>query len=275
MTSDSHVYHQRGRSDPHFFDQARRTSMRRGDTTSIHGLIRTIANGSTQYKGTFDLPSGFKAIDATSKVPEAEAKALKSQADWHVKRFEVLQAKDVSMLSQELELLDERCEYLQSTHKSLRQGRRNLHTRMITYLKSPRMANFSRESMLKQEEALTELDISIDDWVAKLEAAEERRTIIRQKLLEHVAAALTLQSSAVPRPTFFDEATPPVSPEKEDDYLSSARKDVQSIRIYADEGVAALLAEIEKEIDYISEPGKSSQASQTPEKLSALHDTLA
>lgn len=46
--------------------------------------------------------------------------------------------------------------------------------------------------MLKQEEALAELDASIDDWVAKLEQAENRRTRVRQKLLEHVAAAATL-----------------------------------------------------------------------------------
>jgi hypothetical protein len=46
--------------------------------------------------------------------------------------------------------------------------------------------------MLKQEEALAELDASIDDWVAKLEQAENRRTRVRQKLLEHVAAAAML-----------------------------------------------------------------------------------
>jgi hypothetical protein len=48
--------------------------------------------------------------------------------------------------------------------------------------------------MLKQEEALAELDASIDDWVGKLEQAENRRTRVRQKLLEHVAAAATLPS---------------------------------------------------------------------------------
>ena len=250
-------YHLRERSEPLFSDAAQRSPPRRGDTISIHGLIRTIANSPTQNKHNFDMPSGFKAVDATSRVPEAEAKALKSQADHHVQRFEVLQAKDVSMLSQELELLDERCKYLQSTHKSLREGRKTLHTRMITYLRSPRMANFSRESILRQEEALAELDVSIDDWVAKLEDAEEKRTTIRQKLLEHVAAALTLRTNLVSRPTYLDEATPPVSPEKEEDFLSNARKDVQSIRIYADEGVTALLADIEKAIDYISEPEKS------------------
>jgi len=50
--------------------------------------------------------------------------------------------------------------------------------------------------MLKQEEALSELDSSIDDWVSKLEQAENRRTRVRQKLLEHVAAALIMQPVA-------------------------------------------------------------------------------
>lgn len=49
--------------------------------------------------------------------------------------------------------------------------------------------------MLKQEEALAELDASIDDWVNKLEQAENRRTRVRQKLLEHVAAAATIPAS--------------------------------------------------------------------------------
>jgi hypothetical protein len=49
--------------------------------------------------------------------------------------------------------------------------------------------------MLKQEEALAELDASIDDWVTKLELAENRRTRVRQKLLEHVAAATLLAVS--------------------------------------------------------------------------------
>lgn len=114
------------------------------------------------------------------------------------------------------------------------------------------MAKFSRESILKQEEALAELDISIDDWVSKLEAAEDRRTKIRQRLLEHIAAAMTLQTN---RQSTIVESTPPMTPEAEDDYISTERRDVQSIKIYADEGVAALLAEIEKEIDFMAESG--------------------
>lgn len=212
-----------------------------------------IDNIPEYYSENFDLPSGLRAVDANSQMPEMEAKSLKKQAIRHAESFEILQTRDVSMLSEELELLDERCAYLQSTHRSLRQGRRHLHTRMITYLRSPRMANFSRESILKQEEALAELDVSIDDWVAKLEAAEERRTTIRQKLLQHVAAALTLRTTGMLRPAYSEEATPPVSPEKADEYFTSKRKDVQSIKIYAGEGVTALLAEIEREIGFIAE----------------------
>ena len=39
---------------------------------------------------------------------------------------------------------------------------------------------------------MAELDASIDEWFSKLELAENRRMRIRQKLLEHVAAALLL-----------------------------------------------------------------------------------
>lgn len=97
--------------------------------------------------------------------------------------------------SQELRDLDERAEYLRRTYHSLRTGRRNLHSRICQYLRSPRVAKFNHEPMLKQEEALAELDASIDDWVNRLEHTENRRTRIRQKLLEHVAAAVALPAS--------------------------------------------------------------------------------
>lgn len=88
--------------------------------------------------------------------------------------------------------LDERCEYLCRTHRSLRSGRCNLHDRICSYIRSPNVARFSHDAILKQEEALSELDASIDDWVSRLEYAENRRTRVRQKLLEHVAAALMI-----------------------------------------------------------------------------------
>ena len=150
---------------------------------------------------------------------------------------------------QELRELDDRCEYLQRTYQSLRQGRKSLHERMISYLKSPHMTNFSRESILKQEETLADIDNSIDDWIRKSEQAENRRSRVRQKLLEHVAAALTLRPNTMTGSRHVSEQhTPPESPEQEDQFPRDERQRVQSIKIYADAGVAALLAEIDQEI---------------------------
>lgn len=98
------------------------------------------------------------------------------------------------------------------------------------------MAKFGCESISKQEEALAELDASIDDWVHKLEMSENRRTRVRQKLLEHVAAAAIM---AVPgattstseslqqimgiagSQTIRDMSTPPRSPTKQGPLMSS------------------------------------------------------
>lgn len=125
---------------------------------------------------------------------------------------------------------------------------------MISYLKSPRMAKFSCESMLKQEEALAELDLSIEDWVSKLEHAENRRTRIQQKLLEHVAATLTVNITGITQSPRRDGVqTPPMSPENSDDDYHTKRRDVQSIKVYADSGVAALLSAIEKEIGLLDD----------------------
>jgi hypothetical protein len=117
---------------------------------------------------------------------------------------------------------------------------------MITYLRAPRLVQFSRESILKQEEALAELDVSIDDWAAKLAQAESRRTRIQQKLLEHVAATLTLKPNSKPQ----GEHTPPRSPQKAESQSPNCvdRRDVESIKIYADSNVYALLADVEQEI---------------------------
>ncbi|KAK4241429.1 Up-regulated during septation-domain-containing protein [Achaetomium macrosporum] len=147
---------------------------------------------STDRRAFEQLPKGWKASDAVNMLSPPEVTALHKQALQQAARFEVLRKEDVDSLSRELRHLDERTEYLRRTYTSLRAGRRNLHTRICQYLRSPRTAKFSHDSMLKQEEALAELDSSIDEWVNKLEQAENRRTRVRQKLLEHVAAALTL-----------------------------------------------------------------------------------
>lgn len=198
-----------------------------------------------------------------------------------------------------------------------------MHSRICQYLRSPRMIKFSQESLLKQEEALAELDASIDDWVNKLEQAENRRTRVRQKLLEHVAAAVTLpvpgavagtsnalqmalEISSPTAPTC--PSTPPRSPTKgafapqagsssptpsrvvaqvpstiiEQPSVEDAaavglgidqvaanepmtagirRADVESIRIYAGDEVAALLADVESQITRMSKASEQHAAS--------------
>lgn len=133
---------------------------------------------------------------------------------------------------------------------------------MILYLKRPQLTTkFSRESILKQEEALSELDVSIDEWASKLEVAQDRRNQMQQKLLQHYAAASNLPTSQTAQSTRTIEMTltPPTSPENSsEDVYSRQRQDVQSIKIYADSGVAALLSAIEQEIDLVNPADLSS-----------------
>ena len=132
---------------------------------------------------------------------------------------------------------------------------------MILYLKTPQLTTkFSRESILKQDEALSELDVSIDEWTSKLELAQDRRNQIQQKLLQHYAAASNLPTTQNIQSARAIETTltPPTSPENSEDVYSRQRQDVQSIKIYADSGVAALLSAIEQEIDLANPANPSS-----------------
>ncbi|TVY73184.1 hypothetical protein LSUE1_G008561 [Lachnellula suecica] len=271
--------HRRGESEASIMDRGR--PKKRADGSPMK---RTMSKRSqSQEQKAFEtLPHGIRATDASSKLPTSEVETLRRQAIGQASRFEVLNTKDVESLSRELRGLDERCEYLRKTHRSLRSGRRNLHDRICSYLRSPRVARFSHDSMLKQEEALSELDNSIDDWVSKLEQAENRRTRVRQKLLEHVAAALIMQPTTEQNQpqkgvdTFLamveGENTPPRSPVKmhspqrlaeevkvssPESIVSRRRGDVESIRIYADSDVYALLADVEEEINRMGEVEKA------------------
>jgi len=125
---------------------------------------------------------------------------------------------------------------------------------MITYLKNEAIS-FSKENLIKQEEALVELDKSIDDWIVKLELAENRRLRVRQKLLEHVAAALTLDEAAPAKPIC---TTPPGSPTKPEKIetpaaVRSDRKEVESIKVYADNQVLNLFSDIEQAVTKMCE----------------------
>lgn len=135
------------------------------------------------------------------------------------------------------------------TYKSLRAGRQKLHGRMLSYLRRGETVIFSRESLLKQEEALAELDVSIDEFILKLEQAENRRLRLRQKLLEHVAAAIVLNPNA----RNDTVVTPPRSPDKIDSPARTERKETESIKIYADGHVLNLFCDIEKAIGQMCE----------------------
>lgn len=143
-------------------------------------------------------------------------------------------------------MFDERYEYLRNTHKTLRLGRSHLHERMIAFLGSPRSTTNFRDVMLRQEKALAELDRTIDDWNMKLEQVENRRSRVRQKLLEHIAAALMMAASSAQ----LRQQTPPQSPT-----IPDADVTRESIKIYADSVVYAeadiedLLADIEQQME--------------------------
>ncbi|KAI1657344.1 Up-regulated during septation-domain-containing protein [Daldinia decipiens] len=324
-------FHRRGQSDSgSIMDRGR--PRKRSDGTpignstglGIGGLKRSSSKRSlsAERRAFENLPQGWKPSEALKNIDSSEITYLQKQALGQTLRFEVLTKEDVENLSKELRHLDERTEYLRRTYTSLRAGRRNLHSRICQYLRSPRVAKFSYESMLKQEETLAELDASIDDWVTKLEQAENRRTRVRQKLLEHVAAASTLSvvkdlcvtsdvlqqamGVRVPNGT-SDISTPPRSPTKntasiqsqspspssspqrvvarvpsmipelpfeeaEDDVANGVRKNsmectiqrMESIRIYADSDVYALLADVESEFTKLNVGIADSELTRSP-----------
>lgn len=188
--------HRRGASESSTSMMDRGRPRKRAEVRNNNGPLlksnETKRTMSCERRAFEELPKGWKPSEAIHKLNANDVMALQKQALGQAERFEVLKVEDVDALSKELRHLDERTDYLRRTYTSLRSGRRNLHSRICQYLRSPRVAKFSHDSMLKQEEALAELDASIDDWVTKLEQAENRRTRVRQKLLEHVAAAALL-----------------------------------------------------------------------------------
>ena len=121
----------------------------------------------------------------------------------------------------------------------------------------PVTARISQKSILEQEKALAELDAAIDDWGAKLEQAENQRSRVSEKLLQHIAAVLSLPTLDSHSSDDLNIPTPPVSPERLQTPEGALRKDVESIKIYADSDMYALLADIEQEICANENPDKS------------------
>ncbi|KAM0458934.1 hypothetical protein ACHAO4_002322 [Trichoderma viride] len=214
IASESHSIMHRGRP------KKRAESHQKNDSHSQPSRGEKKRSKSAEQRAFEELPQGIRPFKAAAQMSANDLAILHQQALGQVERFEVLQVEDVESLSKELHRLDQKAEYLRRTYKSLRAGRRSLHARICQYLRSPnRGARFTPEPLLRQEEALAELDASIDEWVDKLERAENRRTRVRQKLLEHIAAAATLSvgretPSPVQLPVIQDIATPPRSPVK-------------------------------------------------------------
>ncbi|OJD17929.1 hypothetical protein AJ78_02034 [Emergomyces pasteurianus Ep9510] len=227
------------------------------DKSPVEGPLGSEPNKQPLGHSFLILPAGIPAHTASKLLSRDEIERLKIQAWEQAKRFEVLKHSEVRSLSRELRALDKRCDYLRETYKSLRSGRRSLHTRMISYLKSPRVSKFSREGILKQEEALSELDRSIDEWVCKLEHAENRRIRIRQKLLEHMAGTMTLWTPHYDDKILADDQTPPRSPSRAGTPPKVNRREVESIKIYAGAELHTLFANIEKEMERMSNPTPS------------------
>ena len=141
---------------------------------------------------------------------------------------------------------------------------------MRAVLNMPGNVPVARDNLIKQETTLAELDLAIDEWTEKLRTIEGRRWQIQQKLSEHVTAVLALQLPGSDARRVSEEQTPPRSPEKllgdcnseeaRDEVQierETRRDEVESIRIYADSGVASLLKSIEQEIDLMDQRMRS------------------
>ncbi|EPS45038.1 hypothetical protein H072_971 [Dactylellina haptotyla CBS 200.50] len=179
------------------------------------------------------MPRGMRPVDVVNTLQPPVIASLQSAARKTCEKFAVLSPTEVDSLTAELASLEERCEYLRRTHQSLRSGKKALHMKMLQHLRSDRSGSFSRETLLKQQEALADLDSSIDDWEAKMDRAETRRAQVHRKLLEHVAAALSVDAA----PEIARADTPPSTPENR----KSIEDRTQSIKVYA------LLADVENE----------------------------
>ena len=126
--------------------------------------------------------------------------------------------------------------------------RRATHKETLVLLKS--RDTKSEDATLKKFEALMELDEMIYESGKKMERLHYHRLTVRQKLLEHIAATLTLDTAALIAKDKPAERllTPPISPEGVASMLGD-HQIVESIKIYAGSDVHALLLDIDKEIE--------------------------
>ena len=175
---------------------------------------------------------------------------------------------------------------IRATVAELRAERKAVMARLSAFLHAPGNSLVAREAVVKHQRALAECDAAVEEWLAELEAAEERRGVVGRKLAQHVTAVLALRLPGTESGGAGGgvgvggaggagrggvgpkvENTPPLSPVELDAGWVGAdaaaegsavvdeggegekRRDVESIRVYADLGVASLLKSIELEID--------------------------
>ena len=91
------LWHQRGTSEPSVIDRGR--PMKRGDTSLIRSLSKPLLKNPSLHRGYSDIPGGFKATEAPCRVPDAESRYLKKQANEQVEEFKVLSLKQISKLT--------------------------------------------------------------------------------------------------------------------------------------------------------------------------------
>jgi hypothetical protein len=280
--------------------------MRRGEMP-LQRTHKRMIKLSNMEESTEPIPEGFSRASVLVALSHEELCSLRHNAEFQAASYQTLPGQTVEDLTKELNLLEDHCDTLHRTAISLREGRKALHNRLLSFLKAPANAFVARDHLIKQESALSELDNSIDEYTTKLEAVQERRTRVQRKLLEHVGAVLSLRISEMNNAT-NEEQTPPRSPagavsddvqldaqqkasraqaiqdqewedmrnqrkresearrerlrqieEIEQEQMQfeearhartdSPRGSLESIRVYADHGVASLLASIEQEID--------------------------
>lgn len=160
--------------------------------TTIRERSTLEADKNSETRAFDVLPCGHRTTEVLTVLGAGEAAALATEALQKTSRFRVLCKKDVDTLSRELHNLEERIEHLRRVCTSLRNDRHALHERICHYLRSNNAADINHDVLLRQQEALAELETAADYQLAQLEQIEEHRACIRQKLLEHVAAAATL-----------------------------------------------------------------------------------
>jgi hypothetical protein len=171
-------------------------------------------------------------------------------------------------------LIDENCDQIRHTISGLREARKATYLSVRLYLEAPGAAVSMREHLSKQTNTLNDLDLQIDDWLSKLDESTSRKQSIQTKLWQHTTCILAMQNLAGEASRISEEHTPPRSPERntigrigsiaeakeEAVEMEAVGREVESITIYADSGVASLLRSIEQELDDIDRSRHESES---------------